>query len=294
MFTLYDTFGFPDDLTEIVANERGLWRRQARVRRGDGEGAAIAASSPARTRRRSPARSRRSRNEVGATKFLGYEGRGVTGEGTVKAILVDGKREKSATAGTRVQLVFDQTPFYGESGGQTGDTGEVADRERARQDRRHQEADRRRPRADRRGRGGHGRSSATPSTFKVDEERRDRIRANHSATHLLHHALKRVLGDHVAQKGSLVVAGSAAVRLRALLADDRGAEAAGRGPGQRGDPREPRLRRRGAADRAGEAARRGRDVRREVRRPRFASSRSAASRSSSVAAPTCGARATSG
>ena len=202
VFTLYDTFGFPDDLTEIVANERGFGvdklgfdeemekaRDRSKFSGSDQEAVAGEIKTVA--------------SEVGATKFLGYEGRGVTGEGTVKAILVDGKREKSATAGTRVQLVFDQTPFYGESGGQIGDTGEVATPSS-----RIKIVDTKKPTGDVHVLIGEVEAGTVivgdAATFKVDEERRDRIRANHSATHLLHHALKRVLGDHVAQKGSLV------------------------------------------------------------------------------------------
>jgi alanyl-tRNA synthetase len=202
VFTLYDTFGFPDDLTEIVANERGYGvdklgfdeemekaRDRSKFSGSDQEAVAGELKTVA--------------NEVGATKFLGYEGRGVTGEGTVKAILVEGKRVKSATAGTRVQLVFDQTPFYGESGGQIGDTGEVATASS-----RVKILDTKKPTGDVHVLIGEVEAGTVivgdAARFKVDEERRDRIRANHSATHLLHHALKRVLGDHVAQKGSLV------------------------------------------------------------------------------------------
>ncbi|MGE0402048.1 MAG: alanine--tRNA ligase [Kofleriaceae bacterium] len=202
VFTLYDTFGFPWDLTEIVANERGysidklgydeeMAKAQERSKFSGSDQEAIAGDVRALA------------NEVGATKFLGYEGRGTSGEGVVKAILGGGVRVDSAAAGTKVQLVFDQTPFYAESGGQIGDTGEV--------------------------RGPKGRVAISDTkkpagdvhvlfgevvegtihigdkvSFTVDDDRRERIRANHSATHLLNHALKKVLGDHVAQKGSLV------------------------------------------------------------------------------------------
>src|SRR6185503_14053076 len=142
-------------------------------------------------------------NEVGATKFTGYEGRGTSGEGHVKAILVDGDRVQHASIGAKVALVFDQTPFYGESGGQIGDTGWVTTKTaKVRID------DTKKPAADVHVLMG----EVTLGTigvgehvhFEVDEDRRDRIRANHSATHLLNHALRTVLGGHVAQKGSLV------------------------------------------------------------------------------------------
>ncbi|MBV8762113.1 MAG: alanine--tRNA ligase, partial [Deltaproteobacteria bacterium] len=202
VFTLYDTFGFPDDLTEIVANERGygvdklgfeqeMDKAKERSRfSGSGE---EAVGSEIKT----------VANEVGATKFLGYEGRGVSGEGTLKAILLDGERVQHASIGAKVALVFDQTPFYGESGGQIGDTGWVTTKAaKIRVD------DTKKPAADVHVLIG----EVTLGTigvgehvhFEVDEDRRDRIRANHSATHLLNHALKKVLGGHVAQKGSLV------------------------------------------------------------------------------------------
>jgi alanyl-tRNA synthetase len=206
VFTLYDTFGFPDDLTEIIAAERGFGvdklgfdeemekaRNRSRFTGSDQE--AIAGELKAVA------------VEIGATRFTGYDGghdgRGTTGEGAVKAILVDGERVQHASAGATVRLVFDQTPFYAEAGGQIGDTGEVTTATAAvRID------DTRKPAGDvhvlfgqvTRGTIGVG----DRVRFTVDDERRDRIRANHSATHLLHHALKHVLGDHVAQKGSLV------------------------------------------------------------------------------------------
>ncbi len=202
VFTLYDTFGFPDDLTEIIAGERGFGvdkrgfeeeldkaRKRSRFSGSDQE--AIAGEIKAVA------------SEVGATKFTGYEGRGTSGDGVVKAILVDGQRVRHASAGARVALVFDQTPFYAESGGQIGDTGVVKTASAAvRVD------DTKKPAGDvhvligevTEGSIGNG----DRASFVVDDERRERIRANHSATHLLHHALKAVLGDHVAQKGSLV------------------------------------------------------------------------------------------
>ncbi len=202
VFTLYDTYGFPDDLTEIIANERGLAvdkagfetemekaRERSAFSGSDQEAIAGEIKSVA--------------SEVGATKFMGYEGRGTTGEGVVKAILVGGKRVERAQTGEKVQLVFDQTPFYGESGGQVGDTGEVrAGDGLVRVD------DTKKPTGDvhvligevTRGAIGVGQTVS----FVVDDEKRERTRANHSATHLLNLALRKVLGNHVAQKGSLV------------------------------------------------------------------------------------------
>ena len=202
VFTLYDTFGFPDDLTEIIATERGYGvdklgfeeemekaKNLSKFSGSDQE--AIGGEIKAVVA------------EVGATKFTGYEGVGTTGQGELKAVLVDGKRVKSATAGTKVSLVFDQTPFYGESGGQVGDLGTVSTASaKLRID------DTKKPTGDVHVLIGEVLAGTVivgdTATFEVDGARRDRIRANHSATHLLHHALKKVLGDHVAQKGSLV------------------------------------------------------------------------------------------
>ena len=202
VFTLYDTFGFPWDLTEIVANERGfaidkagydeeMAKAQERSKFSGSDQEAIAGDVRALA------------NEVGPTKFLGYEGRGTSGDGVVKAVLVGGARVERAREGDKVQLVFDQTPFYAESGGQIGDAGEViAPHGRA------TILDTKKPAGDVHVLIG----DLTTGTiavgdkvsFAVDDARREKIRANHSATHLLNHALKQVLGGHIAQKGSLV------------------------------------------------------------------------------------------
>jgi alanyl-tRNA synthetase len=201
VFTLYDTFGFPDDLTEIVAGERGFGidrrsfddemakaREKSRFSGSDQE--AIEAVFKVLG------------NELGATKFSGYEA--TSSDSKLAAIVVDGDRVKHASAGTKVALAFDTTPFYGESGGQIGDAGVVEDKQtgaRVRVSDAHK----------------YGElyvlfgqvesgsiHVGDACTQIVDAERRDRVRANHSATHLLHLALKKVLGGHVAQKGSLV------------------------------------------------------------------------------------------
>jgi alanyl-tRNA synthetase len=202
VFKLYDTFGFPDDLTEIIATERGYavdktgfeaeLAKAKELSRFEGSGQeAITGDLKALAQ------------ELGATKFLGYEGRGTSGEGAVKAILVDGKRVDRAATGAKVTLVFDQTPFYAESGGQIGDAGEVRGASsRVRID------DTRKPAGDTFvliGAVIEGSIAVGEQvSFAVDDERREQIRANHSATHLLNHALRNVLGNHVAQKGSLV------------------------------------------------------------------------------------------
>jgi alanyl-tRNA synthetase len=141
------------------------------------------------------------REKVGATEFLGYETE--SAEGVVAALVRDGKEVATLAKGETGAVVLNQTPFYGESGGQVGDTGVMTgDGVRFRV-------------TDTQKRAGdvfvHSGvveegtlKPGLPLTLKVDHARRTAIRANHSATHLLHEALRQVLGDHVAQKGSLV------------------------------------------------------------------------------------------
>jgi alanyl-tRNA synthetase len=205
-FTLYDTFGFPYDLTEIIAEERGfavdkrgfdeeMDKAKERSRFSGSDQEAVAGELKAVA------------GEVGATRFTGYDdrdgGRGIAGAGTIKALLVDGERVHHASIGAKVQVVVDQTPFYAESGGQVGDAGVVRTATaELRID------DTKKPTGDVHVLIGEVTRGAItvgdPVTFEVDAARRDRIRANHSATHLLNLALKQVLGDHVTQKGSLV------------------------------------------------------------------------------------------
>ncbi len=202
-FKLYDTYGFPLDLTQDALKARGISvdtkayeeameKQKAEARKawkGSGEAATEGIWFELRER-------------VGATDFLGYDAE--SAEGEIRAIVRDGKEIKSLKAGDKAALVLNQTPFYGESGGQVGDTGLI--------------------------RGPKGALFKVEDTQKklgdvfvhvgtleagslkagdhvelaVDHARRAAIRANHSATHLLHEALRQVLGDHVAQKGSLV------------------------------------------------------------------------------------------
>ena len=203
-FKLYDTYGFPLDLTQDALRARNLGvdvdgfnaameRQRADARRawsGSGEAATETVWFGIKER-------------VGATEFLGYDSE--SAEGVIVALLKDGKEVAELHAGDKGQVILNQTPFYGESGGQVGDVGVMA--------------------------GGGARAAVTdvkkklgdlfvheievmegalrlglPLELKVDHAARSAIRANHSATHLLHEALRMTLGDHVAQKGSLVSA----------------------------------------------------------------------------------------
>jgi alanyl-tRNA synthetase len=202
-FKLYDTYGFPLDLTQDALRSRGIGVDQA------GFDAAMA-QQKAEARKNWAGSGEAATDTVwfgladklGPTEFLGYETE--TAEGEINALLVDGKEVSAIAAGEEGVVIVNQTPFYGESGGQVGDSGtirgegvlaEVSDTNKY-----------------------HGvfahRVKVAEGTLKVgqpvelmvDHTRRSSIRANHSATHLLHEALRIVLGDHVAQKGSMVSA----------------------------------------------------------------------------------------
>ncbi|MEX2124498.1 MAG: alanine--tRNA ligase [Woeseia sp.] len=195
VFKLYDTYGFPVDLTADVARERGLTVDQS--------GFELAMTAQ---RDRGRAASKFGSDESSAikteeqSKFSGYER--IEEQSTIAALFREGKQVSSLTDGERGAVILASTPFYGESGGQVGDTGMLE--------------------------GDHG-SFAVGDTQKsgkailhlgrvqlgklqvgdrvaarIDGERRGRIVLNHSATHLLHAALRKVLGEHVMQKGSLV------------------------------------------------------------------------------------------
>jgi alanyl-tRNA synthetase len=203
-FFLHDTHGFPWDLTQIIARESGFDIDEKKYKeimanpRGAGGGKLTDAKSVEAVYLKLVER-------LGTTEFLGYEGEGHEGEGSVRAIVKDGQELQQATVGDTVELVLDRTPFYGESGGQIGDTGRITG---------HggkavaQVLDAQRPVP---GLVAH-KVEVKEGTLKlgdmvqaaVDGERRKAIRANHSATHLMHKALKLVLGDHVKQAGSVV------------------------------------------------------------------------------------------
>jgi alanyl-tRNA synthetase len=201
-FTLYDTYGFPLDLTQDALRPRGIGVdtdgfAAAMERQREKARAAWAGSGEAATE----AVWFVLREKVGATEFLGYETE--RAEGVVAALLRDGKEVAALTAGESGAVILNQTPFYAEAGGQVGDTGSMrADGALARVTDTHKKV------ADvfvhdvvvEKGKLAVGMAL----TLDVDHARRSAIRQNHSATHLLHEALRQVLGDHVAQKGSLV------------------------------------------------------------------------------------------
>ncbi|TDT43053.1 alanyl-tRNA synthetase [Halospina denitrificans] len=194
VFTLYDTYGFPVDLTNDIARERGLTL--------DLEGYEKAMEAQ-RERARAASKFGVDYNAglslSGHTEFVGYNN--FHGKGEVRAVLVDGE-QKQATVGDHAVVILDQTPFYAEAGGQVGDTGvlswaggrfEVEDTRK--EDGHHLHI----------GRVVAGEVEPGMSVdAEVNGERREKTALNHSATHLLHAALREVLGEHVAQKGSLV------------------------------------------------------------------------------------------
>jgi alanyl-tRNA synthetase len=201
-FRLYDTYGFPLDLTQDALREQGrgvdlagfeaaMAEQRARARAawaGSGEAATETVWFELRER-------------IGASEFLGYSTE--TAEGEIAALVVAGAPAEAAPAGAEVAVVLNQTPFYGESGGQVGDTGVILGADGLRI----AVTDTQRKLGDvivHLGRVAAGTARVgAPVRAEVDHARRSAIRAHHSATHLLHEALRRTLGTHVAQKGSL-------------------------------------------------------------------------------------------
>jgi alanyl-tRNA synthetase len=201
-FKLYDTFGFPYDLTEDALRAQGFGIDQA--------GFEIAMNNQkAMARAAWKGSGAKASDDVwfdiaeraGATEFTGYAAS--EGEGQVVALVKDGIEVQSAAANDAVTVITNQTPFYGESGGQMGDAGVISSSSM-----RGEVTDTAKPL---------GRLHAHQVTIgtgeikvgdfvtlKIDTERRDSLRANHSATHLLHASLRNRLGEHVTQKGSLV------------------------------------------------------------------------------------------
>jgi alanyl-tRNA synthetase len=202
-FKLYDTYGFPYDLTEDALRSRGL-----QVDREAFDAAMAEQKAKARAAwKGSGAKASEDiwfdlAEEHGATEFTGYSGD--QGEGVVLAIVKDGARADAAGAGETVELLLNQSPFYGESGGQIGDSGKLSTFKGFEGE----VEDTSKPL----GKLHVLRTKVLASELSVgetvhqlvDSDRRARVRANHSATHLLHAALRRQLGTHVTQKGSLV------------------------------------------------------------------------------------------
>jgi len=199
-FKLYDTYGFPLDLTQDALREKG--------REVDTDGFDSAMADQKAKARAAWSGSGEAADATiwfdiaekhGKTEFLGYDTE--KAEGQIAAIVKGGESASEATEGEDIQVVLNQTPFYAESGGQVGDKGfirvgsttvEVSDTKKVADVFIHF------------GKVTQGKiSTGDPAVLEVDHSRRSSIRANHSATHLLHEALRRHLGDHVAQKGSL-------------------------------------------------------------------------------------------
>ena len=202
-FKLYDTYGFPYDLTEDALRNRGI----AVDRTGfDDAMAAQKAAARAAWKGSGDAASDEVWFDIaereGSTEFTGYSS--TTGEGVVVAIVKDGTEVERAAQGDEVVLVTNQTPFYGESGGQSGDAGRVWTPEgfEAVVSTTNKPLGRLHTHIAAIGKGEVRRGDTVH--MGIDADRRDRIRANHSATHLLHAALRDRLGEHVTQKGSLV------------------------------------------------------------------------------------------
>jgi alanyl-tRNA synthetase len=200
-FRLYDTYGFPVDLTDDIARERGLAVDMAGFERAmDQQRARARSASRFESRGQMPAELA---SQLAPTVFLGYDALD-TANATVVGIVRDGAAASQLAAGEHGLVILDRTPFYAESGGQVGDRGELRN------------AAGRFEVDDTLKLGGvffaHAGawSGAQPLCIgdavaaQVDAERRQAIVLNHSATHLLHAALRQVLGTHVAQKGSLV------------------------------------------------------------------------------------------
>ncbi len=201
-FTLYDTYGFPLDLTQDALKSRGIsvdqasftdaMERQRVKARASWSGSGDAASEtiwfPLR-------------EKLGATEFLGYDTE--RAEGVVTALVKDGKDADSLKSGETGSIVLNQTPFYAESGGQVGDTGVLTG-----EGVKFRVTDTQKKAGDLFVHVGTVEQGTlkvgTPLQLEVDHGRRASIRAHHSATHLLHEALRQVLGDHIAQRGSLV------------------------------------------------------------------------------------------
>ena len=203
-FKLYDTYGFPLDLTEDILKNKSLsidnkkfdslMKESKELAKKNWKGSGDSAVDDIWFG---------IKDKLGATEFLGYETN--QAEGVVLSLLKNNKEVKSLNNGDEGMIISNQTPFYGESGGQVGDTGEITSGEF-----KFKVNDVQKKLGDlfvHYGKVENGNINLNDNIeMKIDQERRDNIRAYHSATHLLHESLRRVLGTHVTQKGSLVEA----------------------------------------------------------------------------------------
>ena len=201
-FKLYDTYGFPLDLTEDILRNKSLsidtekfhslMKESRELAKKNWKGSGDAAIEDIWFGLR---------DRLGATEFLGYETD--QAEGVILSLLKDNKEVKVLKSNEEGMIITNQSPFYGESGGQVGDTGEIISK-----DFKFQVVDVQKKLGDlfvHYGKILSGSANLNSSVeMKIDEDRRDSIRAYHSATHLLHESLRKVLGTHVTQKGSLV------------------------------------------------------------------------------------------
>jgi len=201
-FRLYDTFGFPFDLTADILRGQGIlvdkegfdsaMNRQRETARAAWSGSGAKATDKIWFE---------IRDEFGPTEFLGYDRHSANGK--VIALVKDGKKIETAQAGEEITILTNQTPFYGESGGQAGDSGKITDASGLEIEildtKKYGDL--------------HGHigkiikgeiKNGAVVNLTVDNKRRDALRANHSATHILHAVLRKKLGNHVTQKGSLV------------------------------------------------------------------------------------------
>jgi alanyl-tRNA synthetase len=202
-FKLYDTFGFPLDLTQDALRGLGLTVDLAGFgTEMDGQRKAARAAWAGSGDTADEQVWFEVREQSGATEFLGYETE--SAEGQVVAIVVDGAVALSAAPGTEVAVVVNQTPFYGESGGQEGDWGTITSADGAQLTVTTSQKKLGDLHVHVGTLAGAALNQGDAVQLAVDTERRSGLRAHHSATHLLHAALRRSLGDHVAQKGSLV------------------------------------------------------------------------------------------
>jgi alanyl-tRNA synthetase len=207
LFKLYDTYGFPRDLAEEILQDRG-WRRTDETdaswnieMKAQRERARAGATFGAATDEESQKVYQALAGELPKAEFVGYEA--LTSPARILAMVAGGRRRREAVAGDEVELILDRTPFYAESGGQIGDTGQVTGRQGRGEV---LDTQYRGPKlvAHRLRVAEGGFREGDDVAVAVESPRRRGLQLHHTGTHLLHAALRRVLGTHVTQAGSLV------------------------------------------------------------------------------------------